>query len=752
MALLGLGDLGKNFAVEASELSQTEDSFANVSGAGERDLQENTTLNKLDSAALSSLDESYNSSSAGLRGRASSVHSVGSNSHGLSDIVLSPGQGYTSSRLSPERRGRTPSPTKGLGGFVQSAMLKREGSINKRWTNSAGSQPGIVRNGSTSSPSNTRPQSLYGRLPALEKSSSALTEPEDENPLEEESAVDLSSPSLRPDSRQDLHTRSNSISNYNHTRKYSHTRTPSTIHDPPSGTDPSSPPVSPSKTYDQKRWSPTKSSWLESALKKTNDPVLKPAFVAPKPPSPERKPAAYEISFVNPRTVDGHRPIVPPKSGAFVPNPVLSPPPAFSHDKRRSESPEQRIGPGLGRARSRSEVTPGTLVSGKREDFLLKKEEPLLEKKQEKETFIKEEQVDGSEMPPAASETTSVEKPPVADKPLNRFPSTTSTINKPPIAPKPSTSGPHDFRANLKPRQNSTSGGGNNTPEFLQAMNRLRPSRTQNFVAEDKLKETILSGKAALTQTGGPEPRKRIDPLKESILEAKSAMKEKSGGKPVPRNLERKDSKVTGPPPPSVVQRMNLGRQRAGTETGSGSESDSSKIGVGKFTLRPRAGTGAASPAPSETPSESPSIGRLNIRARAQTTTTPSPPPQAKTPERNSSPPRKNFGSPDEARKNLGKNSPPPAPKPEPVIRPISKPALPSLKDRMNPNLAALLSRGPPGKAPGSSSSSGGVSTGGDGAEEEGKKKELTHVGSLSDENSLVEGVTDCVVVDEGKG
>lgn len=60
--------------------------------------------------------------------------------------AMSPSQG----RISPERRERTPSPTKGLGGFVQSAMLKREGSINKRWSNSQ--QLGsLSRNSSTAS-------------------------------------------------------------------------------------------------------------------------------------------------------------------------------------------------------------------------------------------------------------------------------------------------------------------------------------------------------------------------------------------------------------------------------------------------------------------------------------------------------------------------------------------------------------------------------------------------------------------------
>ncbi|KAL8739542.1 MAG: hypothetical protein Q9184_008588, partial [Pyrenodesmia sp. 2 TL-2023] len=50
-------------------------------------------------------------------------------------MAMSPSQG----RISPERIDRPTSPTKGLGGFVQSAMLKRSDSVNKRWS----AQPGI---------------------------------------------------------------------------------------------------------------------------------------------------------------------------------------------------------------------------------------------------------------------------------------------------------------------------------------------------------------------------------------------------------------------------------------------------------------------------------------------------------------------------------------------------------------------------------------------------------------------------------
>ena len=60
-------------------------------------------------------------------------------------LAMSPSQG----RMSPERLGRPVSPTKGLGGFVQSAMLKRSDSVTKRWSAHAG--PGLSRGNSLAS-------------------------------------------------------------------------------------------------------------------------------------------------------------------------------------------------------------------------------------------------------------------------------------------------------------------------------------------------------------------------------------------------------------------------------------------------------------------------------------------------------------------------------------------------------------------------------------------------------------------------
>lgn len=69
----------------------------------------------------------------------------GESNHNVRAPAMSPSQG----RISLERIERPVSPTKGLGGFVQSAMLKRSDSVNKRWSTQAG--PGLSRGNSIAS-------------------------------------------------------------------------------------------------------------------------------------------------------------------------------------------------------------------------------------------------------------------------------------------------------------------------------------------------------------------------------------------------------------------------------------------------------------------------------------------------------------------------------------------------------------------------------------------------------------------------
>jgi hypothetical protein len=84
-------------------------------------------------------------------------------------LAMSPTQG----RISPERE-RSASPTKGMGGFVQSAMLKRSDSVSKRW--STATPPTLTRQGSTLSNRGSA-MAGYGSLSRAERPTTLSREP-----------------------------------------------------------------------------------------------------------------------------------------------------------------------------------------------------------------------------------------------------------------------------------------------------------------------------------------------------------------------------------------------------------------------------------------------------------------------------------------------------------------------------------------------------------------------------------------------
>ncbi|KAI2694899.1 hypothetical protein CBS147317_7760 [Penicillium roqueforti] len=162
----------------------------------------------------------------------------------------------TQRRMSPERT-RSTSPTKGLGGFVQSAMMRRSDSVSKRW--SAQTPQGLGRSNSiVSNRSSVAGPSLSEMTPPtlgrinrdsttlLQRPGSSHSEAATETPerptTADKDTVNFDSPgkSFRPG-----HSRSASSATAE-------------------GSESQSPFVS--KTMDPRRWSPNKASWLESAL------------------------------------------------------------------------------------------------------------------------------------------------------------------------------------------------------------------------------------------------------------------------------------------------------------------------------------------------------------------------------------------------------------------------------------------------------------------------------------------------------
>lgn len=396
-------------------------------------------------------------------------------------------------RMSPNRPA---SPTKGMGGFVQSAMMKRSDSV-KRW--SVASPPGLARadsvrsnRGSISERAGIASQPNTRSRPAsmIRDGSTTPTRlrhgSEDRGGIEPASVADPT-----PDTMSNL-----SASAEQRDEK-------------------TTPPTSPSKTMDPRRWSPTKSSWLESALNKPESPKPKPA------PAPSNQPAwMVELNKAKAQKANN------PDSA------IKAEPPSHKH--------EVRIG-GLMRPDT-SGVAKKTISPGVSSPSL---------------------PTTSTERPTAAGLKSPLEKP--------ASPSPTSPVlpaaAPPPRGPanleskpKPEASSKVDFRGNLKPRQPPPASGSQsgNVNELASVFSSLRKTKTQNYVAPDELKGNILRGKAALNVTGGPKKTERKDEFKEAILQKKEEFKKaQAEGSGVKTSLK---SSVENPVPEGLAKRNELGR------------------------------------------------------------------------------------------------------------------------------------------------------------------------------------------------
>ncbi|KAF4981347.1 hypothetical protein FZEAL_2832 [Fusarium zealandicum] len=402
-------------------------------------------------------------------------------------------------RTSPLRsNSRSNSPTKGVGGFVQSAMMKRSDSV-KRW--SVTSPPGLARGDSIASsrnggvPGTTRPRSL--------------TRPGSTTPG-----------SSRPTSRGEE-------SDHNATPKAPTIDTALESWTSKAEGDKTHIPSSPSKTADTRRWSPTKSSWLESALNKPDSPKphhksssSQPAWMAELNKSKADKTgnAGEETTRPRPGSIS-HRHQVSigglmrstPMGSAAKPNTtglggIYSPPPggnrpAFGHSA------------GMSISKSAPKLDPTGFEDKATEP------EPVPEPEEVPDPELTEEEKKAQE--PEKQEATAVPE----------------EVKPPTPKPNPETPPKKDFRGTLRRRPTGSDAPKTEEPEFKNVFGNLRRARTQNYVAPDELKDNILKGKAGLSQTGGPKKTERVDELKEAILKKKDDFKKvQSEGKGVSRS------------------------------------------------------------------------------------------------------------------------------------------------------------------------------------------------------------------------
>ncbi|KAI9764773.1 MAG: hypothetical protein M1840_008042 [Geoglossum simile] len=444
----------------------------------------------------------------------------------ISRTTMSPSQG----RISPERLERAASPTKGLGGFVQSAMLKRSDSVNKRWAaqpntgpsrgNSIVSSRGAYGSSGGDLAGLSRPLSIEPQQGSTARGSPPTL---NERPSSSHSSVTITSGPIE-NRRLSTSSRSTSPSNDGLARQVLpiHGRAESTT----GGDSENNCPTSPSKTMDARRWSPTKASWLESALNK--DPER------PKPKGPPQQPSwMAEINKAKAQRVatDLSRAgstkeinigglMRPPPPGGLPNSPSIGGPPGgFVSGSRAKGGPESatnqtvppkaKTPPAKPKSYSLSPKAPSPMTEG-----------PILPPGSERfgnETERPSEKEQLDELIPLSEERTfneSAKLPPPFGNSKPNPPLKNDTLNA---------------RVSLKHRQSASVTNSNDEPEFKNVFGRLKSTKTQNYVAPDELKNNILRGKAGLNLTGGPKKTERKDEFRESILKKKEEMRAKTG-------------------------------------------------------------------------------------------------------------------------------------------------------------------------------------------------------------------------------
>lgn len=490
----------------------------------------------------------------------------------------------TQRRMSPERS-RSTSPTKGLGGFVQSAMMRRSDSVSKRW--SAQIPQGLSRGDSGVGNRNSalRPSlsdmtsSTTNPRPGLEASPLPPHRPESSHG--EATVVHPTDPSQRP----------TTPGNNDNVRADGSPRRPMTAHARSTSSanladqGPDAPSTAPvSRTMDPRRWSPTKASWLESALNR--------------PESPRHKrQTSQQPSWVRDRQSRGSVDMGRVNSFKEV-TPVglmRTPPPGSQFMKPSSTSVY-----GSPDTSKTKESAPGS-PSPIGEESNAKKEPTEVETDSPTPVPHPQEQKSEPESSPA-TKSTRKEPPPLSPKP--NF-SVSPSSSREPTSSKPKPQSPVvDFRANLRKREIVKDTGPKEEPEFRNVFGRLKKTETSNYVAPDELKNNILRGKAALNVTGGPKKTERVDEFKESILQQKEAMK--TGGGSVRRNISAEDEAPTKPAsaaPEAIALRNNMSktnsisRNRLEENSTPSKDANSSKISQGQTPISPAAGEDATPPA-----------------------------------------------------------------------------------------------------------------------------------------------------------
>ncbi|KAJ5091312.1 hypothetical protein NUU61_006182 [Penicillium alfredii] len=527
-------------------------------------------------------------------------------------------------RMSPERT-RSTSPTKGLGGFVQSAMMKRSDSVSKRW--SAQIPQGLSRGNSVIKNRNSFVgPSLSDMAPATTglRDSREVSSFPSERPFSSHSEATVARPTSSTERPTTPSTGNNDIGRAEGSPSrpalYGHARSGSLVNQETQGSDtPSSPSVS--RTMDPKRWSPTKASWLESALNRPET-------------SPRHKKQPSQSSWARERQsrgsvdmgrVNNFKEVTPvglmrtPPLGTHFKKPSITGTPSIygSSDANKAKEPV----PEPPAAAAETEKPPTKVEPEKTRDAppVLQETEPqkptaVPEPSPKPEPSLEPELSSKSEQyktePSPEPETSRKTSPPVLGAKPNL--SISPVSSREPTASKPKPQSPAmDLRANLRKRDTAKDTGPTQEPEFKNVFGKLKKTETRNYVAPDELKSNILRGKAALNVTGGPKKTQRVDEFKDSILKQKEAMK--AGGGSVRRNTAGEDDappKRTSAVPEAIAKRNTMTRTNSVRQ----------KIPSNESSPRPSADIGTPRTSQDQQPQSPPPRESVNEEPHAITT------------------------------------------------------------------------------------------------------------------------------------
>lgn len=475
---------------------------------------------------------------------------------------------------------RPVSPTKGMGGFVQSAMMKRSDSQSKRW--SAQPTNSDSRHNSIAS---ARSSGLHNShsMPKFDTAevSKETIEERSSRPASSSNQVNPSPPTQDAEAyvkpALPRHSRSKSVAS-----------TYSTNDDLPQS------PGSPSK-----RFSPNKSSWLETSLTKPESP--KPAPFKNSAPSwmadlASRKAQRASADSTSPSATSPYierdearpvsRPGSPLKASPFGPSMLKRPESRDFASTPGTTTPTQSFG--TPRLADKDIVSPVLSSFSPSKGTTVTPELAILSKSSHTDKDHQESALAEIDLTPvmledrsqSITENAEPQPPPAIERPSTPEDKTirprAKSIKSPPPPAKQLKSEsntpkvPNDFRSQLKsrpPPQMKTEG----QPEFLSKFGNLRKTQPEKFVAPDVLKDNILRGKSGLAVSGGPVKTERKDELRDSLLAKKDDIKKaKDEGRDLPGQLhERKTSHVAQEPPskPEALSRRELLGRSGSTRT-----------------------------------------------------------------------------------------------------------------------------------------------------------------------------------------